>query len=29
VNVKAVMRGTKEDIQLKENDIVFVPETIF
>jgi len=29
VNVKAVMRGNKEDIQLKENDIVFVPETIF
>ncbi len=29
VNIKAVMRGSKEDIQLKENDIVFVPETIF
>jgi len=29
VNIKAVMRGNKEDIQLKENDIVFVPETIF
>jgi polysaccharide export outer membrane protein len=29
VNVKAVMRGSKEDIQLRENDIVFVPETIF
>ena len=29
VNVKAVMRGSKEDIQLEENDIVFVPETIF
>jgi polysaccharide biosynthesis/export protein len=29
VNVKAIMRGKKEDIQLKENDVVFVPETIF
>jgi len=29
VNIKAVMRGNKEDMQLKENDIVFVPETIF
>ncbi len=29
VNVKAIMRGNKEDIQLKENDVVFVPETIF
>lgn len=29
VNVKAIMKGKKEDIQLKENDVVFVPETIF
>jgi polysaccharide biosynthesis/export protein len=29
MNVKAIMRGKKEDIQLKENDVVFVPETIF
>ncbi len=29
VNVKAIMKGKKDDIQLKENDVVFVPETIF
>lgn len=29
VNVKAIMKGKIEDIQLKENDVVFVPETIF
>ena len=29
INVKAIMKGNKEDIPLKENDVVFVPETIF
>jgi polysaccharide export outer membrane protein len=29
VNIKAIMKGKIEDIQLKENDVVFVPETIF
>jgi polysaccharide export outer membrane protein len=29
VNVRAIMKGKKEDIPLKENDIVFVPETLF
>lgn len=29
VNVKDVIKGKKRDIQLKENDVVFVPETIF
>jgi polysaccharide export outer membrane protein len=29
VNVKDVLKGKKKDIQLKENDVVFVPETIF
>ncbi|MFW6140801.1 MAG: polysaccharide biosynthesis/export family protein [Acidobacteriota bacterium] len=29
VNVKAIMKGKIDDIQLKENDVVFVPETIF
>lgn len=29
VNVKDIIKGKKKDIQLKENDVVFVPETIF
>jgi len=29
VNVRAIMKGKIDDIQLKENDVVFVPETIF
>jgi polysaccharide export outer membrane protein len=29
VNVKDVLKGKKKDIQLKENEGVFVPETIF
>jgi polysaccharide export outer membrane protein len=29
VNVKDVIKGKKKDIQLLENDIVFVPETMF
>ncbi len=29
VNVKDIISGKKEDIQLKENDVVIVPETIF
>lgn len=29
VNVKDIIKGKKKDIQLKENDIVIVPETIF
>ena len=29
VNVKDIIRGKKKDIQLKENDVVYVPETIF
>lgn len=29
VNVKDVIKGKKKDIQLLENDIVFVPETVF
>ena len=29
VNVKAIIKGKAEDIPLKENDIVFVPETLF
>jgi len=29
VNVKDIIKGKKEDIQLKENDVVYVPETIF
>jgi len=29
VNVKDVIKGKKRDIQLLENDIVFVPETMF
>lgn len=29
VNVKHIIKGKKNDIQLKENDVVYVPETIF
>jgi polysaccharide export outer membrane protein len=29
VNVKDIIKGKKKDIQLKENDVVYVPETIF
>ena len=29
VNVKDIIKGKKRDIQLKENDVVYVPETIF
>lgn len=29
VNAKAIIKGKKNDIQLKENDVVFVPESIF
>ncbi|MBD3414630.1 MAG: hypothetical protein GF421_09390 [Candidatus Aminicenantes bacterium] len=29
VNVKAIMKGKSDDVSLKENDVVFVPETIF
>jgi len=29
VNVKDIIKGKKKDIQLQENDVVFVPETIF
>jgi polysaccharide export outer membrane protein len=29
VNVRAIIRGKRKDIQLEENDVVFVPETIF
>ena len=29
VNVKDILKGKKKDIQLKENDVVYVPETIF
>jgi len=29
VNVKDIIKGKKQDFQLQENDIVFVPETIF
>lgn len=29
VNVKSIIKGKKKDIQLLENDVVFVPETIF
>jgi polysaccharide export outer membrane protein len=29
VNVKDVIKGKKKDVQLLENDIVFVPETVF
>lgn len=29
VNVKNILKGKQNDIQLKENDVVYVPETIF
>ncbi|MBN1270793.1 MAG: polysaccharide biosynthesis/export family protein [Candidatus Aminicenantes bacterium] len=29
VNVKDIIRGKKKDIQLQENDIIYVPESIF
>ena len=29
VNVKDIEKGKIEDIQLKENDVVYVPETFF
>lgn len=29
VNVKDIIKGKRKDIQLEENDIVYVPETIF
>lgn len=29
VNVKDIIKGKRDDVQLKENDVVFVPETIF
>lgn len=29
VNVKDIIKGKRKDIQLKENDVVIVPETIF
>jgi len=29
VNVKDIIKGKREDVQLKENDVVYVPETIF
>ncbi len=29
INVKDIIKGKIDDVQLKENDIVFVPETIF
>ena len=29
VNVKNILKGKKKDIQLEENDVVYVPETIF
>ncbi len=29
VNVKDIIKGKKKDIQLKENDVIYVPETIF
>lgn len=29
VNVKDIIKGKKKDIQLEENDVVYVPETIF
>lgn len=29
VNVRSIIKGKKRDIQLKENDVVYVPETIF
>ena len=29
VNVKAIIKGKRKDIQLNENDVVYVPETLF
>lgn len=29
INVKDIIKGKLDDVQLKENDIVFVPETVF
>lgn len=29
VNVKDIIKGKKKDIQLEENDVIYVPETIF
>ena len=29
VNVKSIIKGKKKDIQLKENDVIYVSETIF
>lgn len=29
VNVKDIIKGKKEDVQLQQNDVVFVPESIF
>ena len=29
VNVKDIIKGKKEDIQLIEYDVVYIPETIF
>lgn len=29
VNVKSIIKGKKKDIQLKENDVVYVPQTVF
>jgi len=29
VNVKEIIKGKRKDVQLKKNDIVYVPETIF
>ncbi len=29
VNVRSIIKGKKKDIQLKENDVVYVPETAF
>ena len=29
VNVKSIIKGKRKDIQLKENDVVYVPQTVF
>jgi len=29
VNVKSIIKGKRKDIQLLENDVVIVPETVF
>ena len=29
VNVKDIIKGKREDIQLQENDVIYVPESIF